>query len=255
TQLSGLQVTAQVNEADIANVKVGQPVNFTVDAYPNRMFAGQVAIVQPLGQAVQNVVSYAVISSIEQTNNANLLPGMTASANIITDQAKDVLEVPMAALTYARGQAGTRFAGGTQGRAEGQTGRSQQVEGQSPAGSNTQGSHDGSGGKSQKESAQRQDGSDSQSHSPGQRGQFEQPGGPGVLFVLKDGKPAPVEVRFGISDGRFVQVISGLADGAEVVSGGGVTSASMPSPAPNQSHAGGPFGGGFGGEHGGGMGH
>jgi len=85
-------VTAQVNESDIGRVQIGQPINFTVDAYPNQTFSGKVAILQPLGQNVQNVVSYTVTSTIDQTN-VQLLPGMTATVNIIINQVRDAIEV------------------------------------------------------------------------------------------------------------------------------------------------------------------
>src|SRR5581483_6955514 len=114
TSLSGLQVTAQVNEADISRVKVGQPITFTVDANPGRTFTGKVIIIQPLGQTSQNVVSYTVTSSVDQTN-ATLLPGMTATINIIVNQVNNALEVPMSALTFARTQTSASRTSGQQG--------------------------------------------------------------------------------------------------------------------------------------------
>lgn len=101
TSLSGLQITAQVNEADISRVKTGQKVSFTVDAFASRTFGGTVAAIQPLGTTSSNVVTYAVLIDTEQTD-VQLLPGMTASANITTGDAEDVLKVAVSALTFAR---------------------------------------------------------------------------------------------------------------------------------------------------------
>jgi HlyD family secretion protein len=104
TSLSGLQITAQVNEADIGKVQVGQPITFTVDSFPGKTFSGKVSAIQPLGQTSSNVVSYSVISTIDPTS-ATLLPGMTATVNIITQQAQNALEVPASALAYAKSHA------------------------------------------------------------------------------------------------------------------------------------------------------
>ncbi|MGH2365957.1 MAG: hypothetical protein ACRDHX_15070, partial [Chloroflexota bacterium] len=72
---------------------------------------------------------------------------------------------------------------------------------------------------------------------------FEQPGGPGVLYALKNGQPAPARVQFGISDGRFVQVTSGLTPGEQIVTGGGPQASSVPA-AQGAGRGGPPRGGG-----------
>jgi len=228
TSLSGLQVTAQVNESDIGRVQIGQPINFTVDAYPNQTFSGKVAILQPLGQNVQNVVSYTVTSTIDQTN-AQLLPGMTATINIIINQVRDALEVPLSALTYARTQAAQQAAAN---RGQGQAGANASAQAK-PSGQGAQGQGGGaqarpSGQAGQGQGAGGQGGQGSgggQGAGGGQSraGSFEQPGGQGVLYLLKDGKSNVASVQFGPSDGRLVQVASGVNEGDVIITGGGPT--------------------------------
>ncbi|HEY3109956.1 MAG TPA: biotin/lipoyl-binding protein [Chloroflexota bacterium] len=104
--LDDLQVTANVNEADVGKVKVGNPVSFTVSAFPGKTFAGQVTQLQPSGTTTSNVVTFAVTSSIKSIEGATLYPGMTAQVTITTAEQKDVLLVPNSALTYARSRAG-----------------------------------------------------------------------------------------------------------------------------------------------------
>src|SRR6185437_7602733 len=100
--LSNLKVTALVNEADIGQVKVGDPVTFTVNAYPTTTFNGKVLTIQPLGTTTQNVVNYSVTCSIVPQKNAALFPGMTATATIVTNQQTGVIRVPNTALSLAQ---------------------------------------------------------------------------------------------------------------------------------------------------------
>lgn len=103
TDLNSLQVQAQVNEADVGRLKVGQPVSFTVDAFPSQTFKGKVAVVQSLGTTNQNVVTYPVSIAIDPTQ-AKLLPGMTANVTITVGQQRGVLVVPSAAISFAQAQ-------------------------------------------------------------------------------------------------------------------------------------------------------
>ncbi|HEU5228768.1 MAG TPA: HlyD family efflux transporter periplasmic adaptor subunit [Ktedonobacteraceae bacterium] len=102
--LSSMQIVASINEIDIGGVVVGDSVQFSVSAYPDQTFTGKVTAISPLGQTVSNVVSYPVYISVDtgSTGNFNLLPGMTASATIVTDQRADTLMVPASAITFAR---------------------------------------------------------------------------------------------------------------------------------------------------------
>jgi HlyD family secretion protein len=101
---STLQVLASVNESDTANLKVGEPAQFTVSAYGNRIFTGTVSTISPLGQTVSNVVTYPVTIDVNKDDlqNANLLPGMTASTTIVVIQQPNVTLVPVNAINFAR---------------------------------------------------------------------------------------------------------------------------------------------------------
>lgn len=97
--LTKMQIDSSFAEADIGNLKVGQPVTFRVDAFPNRSFSGTVHQVRLNPTTVQNVVTYDVVASVENPDLA-LMPGMTAYVNIITAKRTDALMVPNAALRF-----------------------------------------------------------------------------------------------------------------------------------------------------------
>jgi HlyD family secretion protein len=99
--LDHLSVVAQVNEADMAGVDVGNPVTFTINAFPGQTFAGKVTAVQPQGQSTQNVVTFGVTTAIDSTS-AKLLPGMTANVVIATSRRQNVPVVPASALAVAQ---------------------------------------------------------------------------------------------------------------------------------------------------------
>ena len=106
---SSLQVLASVNESDTANLKVGEPAQFTVSAYGNRIFTGTVSAISPFGQTVSNVVTYPVTIDVAMGNlqDANLLPGMTASVTIVVVQRPNVVLIPVNAINFARMATGT----------------------------------------------------------------------------------------------------------------------------------------------------
>lgn len=97
--LSDMQVQALVDEGDIGNVKVGELVTFTVDAYPNSVFKGTVKQIRLEPTTVQNVVEYTVIIDVPNPD-MKLLPGMTANLTIQIAHAGDVLKVPTTALRF-----------------------------------------------------------------------------------------------------------------------------------------------------------
>src|SRR6266566_4268411 len=107
--ISTLQVLAAVNESDTANLKVGEPAQFTVSAYGNRLFTGTVSAISPIGQTVSNVVSYPVTIDVKKDDlqNTNLLPGMTASVTIVVVQRPNVVLIPVNAINFARTATGT----------------------------------------------------------------------------------------------------------------------------------------------------
>lgn len=95
--LSDMQILALVDESDIGAIKPGQPVEFTVQAYPNQTFAGTVQQVRLQSKARDNVVNYTAVVGVKNTMG-KLLPGMTATAQFVTGSAQNVLVVPNAAL-------------------------------------------------------------------------------------------------------------------------------------------------------------
>jgi HlyD family secretion protein len=95
--LSEMQILALVDESDIGAIKPGQPVDFTVQAYPNQAFAGVVQQVRLQSKTQDNVVNYTVVVGVRNTTG-KLLPGMTATAQFLTGNAQNVLVVPNAAL-------------------------------------------------------------------------------------------------------------------------------------------------------------
>jgi HlyD family secretion protein len=115
TDLTKMQVDTNVSESDIGGIKDGNKGIFTIDAYPKRTFEGTVTEVRQSPQTVQNVVTYDVVVSIDNSDLA-LKPGMTAANRIITDQRADVLRVPSQALRYAPVTAGGTRRTGTSAR-------------------------------------------------------------------------------------------------------------------------------------------
>jgi HlyD family secretion protein len=97
--LREMEVLAKVDEADIGRVQIGQRVVFTVDAIPGRPFAGQVRQIRKAPSVIQNVITYTVAITAPNSEH-RLLPGMTAVAQLVVDEAVDVLKVPNAALRF-----------------------------------------------------------------------------------------------------------------------------------------------------------
>ncbi|MBX5448829.1 MAG: efflux RND transporter periplasmic adaptor subunit [Thermogemmatispora sp.] len=190
---SSLTIAAAVNEADIANVQVGQPASFTVAAYPNRTFHATVSSVDILGQNSSNVVSYTVDLTVDQNslNGAHIYPGMTATVNITTQQRIGVLLVPNQALTFTNEAVQV---GAISRQTLAQVYRNAGVSfGQ---GSNASGATGGAG----------------QSSSGGTSS-----GSTRVVLTLRNGQLTPVVIQTGLTNGTYTEVTSGLQDGDQVV--------------------------------------
>jgi HlyD family secretion protein len=99
TDLTKMQVDANVSESDIGGIKNGEQATFTVDAYSKRLFEGTVTQVRQSPQTVQNVITYDVVISVDNSD-LSLKPGLTAATRIIVDQRSGVLRVPNQALRY-----------------------------------------------------------------------------------------------------------------------------------------------------------
>ncbi len=95
--MSEMQILASVDESDIGQIKNGQPVQFTVQSYPNQNFTGTVQQVRLQSTTADNVVNYTAVVSV-QNPGGKLLPGMTATVQFLTASASNVLAVPNAAL-------------------------------------------------------------------------------------------------------------------------------------------------------------
>jgi HlyD family secretion protein len=104
--LRSMQVEADVDEADIGRIEVGQKATFSVDAFPGREFGGEVLQVRKAPHSVQNVVTYTVIVSAAN-DDLRLMPGMTADIQILINERRNVLKVPNAALRFQPPAAGS----------------------------------------------------------------------------------------------------------------------------------------------------
>ena len=178
--LSKMAIDTSFAEADIGGIKVGQPVRFNVDAFPNRQFKGSVKQLRLNPTTTQNVVTYNVVVEVENPDQA-LLPGMTAYVNIAVAHRKEVLTVPNAALRF-RPPADAAAAGAS--------------------GKETPRAADGGGTP------------------PRQGGGRKRDSGSGTVHVLADGKLKAVLVGVGITDNRVTEITSGdLKAGDHVIIG------------------------------------
>lgn len=97
--LAHMQIDTSYAEADVGNIRVGQPAEFRVDAFPNRVFHGVVRQVRLNPTTQQNVVTYDVVVTVDNPDKI-LMPGMTAYVNITVAKRDDALLVPNAALRF-----------------------------------------------------------------------------------------------------------------------------------------------------------
>ena len=97
--LARIQIEAQVDESDIGRIAVGQVVSFDVDAFPGETFEGAVSQVRLAADTANNVVTYTVVIQADNPRG-QLLPGMTANAEIVTGRVEGVLAAPNSALRF-----------------------------------------------------------------------------------------------------------------------------------------------------------
>ncbi len=179
--LRKMQVDTSVAEADIGRLRTGMPATFTVDAYPTETFQGRVRQIRNDPQTVQNVVTYDAVIDIGNPD-LKLKPGMTANVTFVVAERNAVLRVPNAALRFRPGS-DVLAAAGLSGK----------------------GRH---GGSAVVDAAERDDLSWSRDEATSRR----------RVWVLEQGKPRPVSIEIGISDGTLTEVAGGrLADGASVI--------------------------------------
>ena len=97
--LTKMQVEIRVDEADIGNVKDGQPAEFTVDSFPERKYFGKVTQIRLSPTTTDNVVTYTVVADVDNSD-LSLLPGMSANVSLILKEKIDTLSVPNSAFRF-----------------------------------------------------------------------------------------------------------------------------------------------------------
>ena len=97
--LTQMQIETSVSEADIGKIKVGQTAKYTLDGYQDKTFEGKVTQVRLASTTTNNVVTYTVIVSVDNSEGF-VIPGMTANVSIITNDVKNALCVPNQALKF-----------------------------------------------------------------------------------------------------------------------------------------------------------
>ena len=234
--LSQMKVMAAVDEADIGQVKAGQRVEFTVDAFQEDKFSGKVQEVRLNPTTTSNVVTYTVVITADNPEQ-KLLPGMTATCTIVTKEVKDAIAVPVKALKFTPDES-TPIAE-----------RKRPPEGMGPDGQRPEGfAGKGEAGKGSngKEGEMPPPPPDMGAGGPPPGGPGAGgPGGAGIgpsgfgkgsfggknggkrkphlkgdhVWVSIDGKAAPRRVQIGISDGVNVEILKGLSIGDNVVIG------------------------------------
>ncbi len=211
--LTKMQVSADVSESDIGRVQMGEPVKFTVDAYPDRQFRGKVAQIRLIATVNQNVVTYPVI--VEVANPDLLLrPTMTANVTIDVATVRDTLRVPNAALRWKPEGTTVAAAASPEERAA-RTGQG------GAGGAGQSGAGQGGAGQGGAAAMARQAG---QTGSGAGAGGAGRPGGgrvvrPTTIYEPQGPKDQPkaVEIRTGITDGRFTQIVSGEVKPGDMV--------------------------------------
>ncbi len=205
SDLTKMQVQANVDEADIGQVRNGQPVTFTVDAYPTETFSGDVRQIRLQPVVTSNVVTYTVIVNAPNPEK-KLMPGMTANITVLVQKLDSVLIVPGKALRFTpdatwlaaymknnpfpRRQPGQ----GGQARQEGQQGSGQHADSLKRYSANA---NQSGFGENQSESQ------------PGKK--------PVVVWVKSGDKIHRARVVTGAVDGTNAEVKWGLKDGDEVI--------------------------------------
>ena len=225
-KLDEMQVEANVDEADIGQVTAGSKVTFTVDAWPDREFKGQVMEVRKSATTTNNVVTYPVIISADNSDLC-LMPGMTATVAITVSEKDGALSVPNSAL---------RFKPTTEKGAE-KFAAKDEDKGEDDA-KGADGEANGSAGSAEKKTEQSIQAAAADAHYK-------------TIYVLKfnkdSGKRTPPELEArqvitGITDGTDTEIVSGdLKEGERVVTGSTEVDKAKAAKRNNRHHGPGPF--------------
>jgi HlyD family secretion protein len=249
-----VQVKTLVDETDVGKIQPSQVATITVDAYPNRTFEGTVLKIEPQAQTEQNVTVFPVLVRIHNENGL-LRPGMNTEVEIHVGQRDSVLAVPNAALRTQRdvgsaaqvlglsADAVQKQLAASAGQAGSSAGASPRTPGEGGVGDSTgRGAGDstrrtfpdsmrrsprnsarGSGGEAGQAGAT--GGYQRGGQGVGQRGLggagirtrgTDASGGRYIVFVKRNGIPAPVWIRTGLTDLDYSEVIRGLSEGDSV---------------------------------------
>lgn len=182
-----LQLKAVINEADISKVKTGQEATFTVNTYPNETFTGKLVSLAPNATTVSNVQMYDTVIAID--DYSKLRGGLPATINIVISSAKNVLNIPQTALSFAR-----TYAVQMRQTAGGNTGVPKTVS---------------TNQNSQKNNNNNNDNNDNNRQSTLRSGS--------PVFVLQNGKPVMKLVQTGLSEDVNIEIKSGLQEGDLVI--------------------------------------
>jgi HlyD family secretion protein len=188
--LTKMQIDSSVAEADVGSVVEGQEVPFTVDAYPDRTFHGTVTQVRNSPTTVNNVVTYDCVISVTNSDY-KLKPGMTANVSIIVAQRENALTIPNGALRFRPPENAIVL--------------TNSAAAQTAPATNAGNFTGGPGG-----------------HRSGGRGHGEHPMVHTVFVLTGEGKDAKLQaaqIKIGINDGISTEVVSGLDEGEQVVTG------------------------------------
>jgi HlyD family secretion protein len=192
--LTKMQIDANVAEADVGVLDVGQDVDFTVDAFPTRTFHGKVVQIRNAPITVQNVVTYDTVIGVSNPD-LKLKPGMTANVSIIVAQKDNVLQIKNAALRYRPSEGGPA-----------EISSAKAASGGSPS---------GAPGGAQRGAGRERRTSDR------------------TVYLLSGSRPQPVQIKTGISDGVVTEVVEGLKEGDRVVTAELALKSPAASPAAN----------------------
>lgn len=214
--LTKMQVSTNIDEADVGKIKANMPATFTVDAYPGEVFQGVISQVRLAATTVQNVVTYNAMIDVANPQE-KLKPGMTANVKILIDRAENALKIPNSALRFRPNmtdvemEAAFRRAGAEAYYLQSKS-RIAGRDSQSPGTSR--------GGASQGAGMQRGNlsGNGVAAATRPQPGH----GGRQVALWVPSGNNSlqPVLVRLGLTDGIQTQIVSGsLAAGDKIVTG------------------------------------
>jgi HlyD family secretion protein len=253
--LTRMEVWVAVNEADIGKIHPGQPVSFTVDAFPGEAFQGTVGKVRLNASMTQNVVTYTV-EIVTSNSSGLLLPYLTANVQFELDRRNSVMMVPNAALrwTPTADQIAPQFR---------DTAATQTADSTPSGGVARAASESGRGPQAAVPGASR--GGPPEGNARNLRSRGPQPGSAaeggmtrGTIWALEGKYVRPIPVQVGQSDGSMTEVQgAGVTDGLEVVMGvqaKASAQADSTNPFAPRFPRRGPSGGGAGGQRGGGAG-